>query len=59
MTFWIFSCSHKKVSFPMTRVEKGEKTTKQTCLDCGAAWLYDWTNLKRGAEIKTAPPTSR
>jgi hypothetical protein len=40
---FLFGCSHKRTSFPMT-VETGR--TYVTCFDCGKELPYDWSKME-------------
>ena len=49
----LFGCSHKKVSFPITK-KRGQGLsaaasvtgTYVVCLDCGKEFAYDWQQMK-------------
>ena len=50
---FVFGCSHKRCSFPMTvrgarrRLPAAALTgTYVVCLDCGKEFPYDWQNMK-------------
>lgn len=50
---WLFGCSHKKYSFPIT-LKPGQKRpeaaiytgTYVACLTCGREYAYDWHDMK-------------
>jgi hypothetical protein len=47
----LFGCSHKSLSFPMTR-RRGQNAAAAgpgiyvVCLDCGREFAYDWQRMK-------------
>lgn len=48
---WLFGCSHKRTTFPLTHARKvgfqnSSKGTYITCLDCGKEFTYDWKNMR-------------
>ena len=51
---WLFGCSHRRKSFPITlrtgRGAAGQQTTESetyvVCLDCGRQFPYDWTTMR-------------
>ena len=49
----LFGCSHKRVSFPITRKagQRRSAAALQTgtyivCLDCGREFAYDWQQMR-------------
>ena len=56
MANWLFGCSHRRTSFPITiRDGRGRQRLKGmetyiVCLDCGQHLAYDWD------QMKVAPP---
>ena len=60
---FVFGCSHKHCSFPITVRGKARRTaaasltgTYVVCLDCGHEFPYDWNQMKM---IRSRPETSR
>jgi hypothetical protein len=63
---FVFGCSHKRCSFPMTVRGARRRTpaaaltgTYVVCLDCGKEFPYDWKTMKvvRNREAQpSAPP---
>lgn len=50
---WVFGCSHKRRSFPITVRGKLRRSaaasvtgTYVVCLDCGQEFPYDWNEMK-------------
>lgn len=50
----LFGCSHKSLSFPITRRRAQNSAAAGTivgtyvvCLDCGKEFAYDWQRMKR------------
>jgi hypothetical protein len=52
---WLFGCSHRRTSFPMTRRTglraegQGKAPRSETyvvCLDCGRRFAYDWSEMR-------------
>ena len=50
---WIFGCSHRNTSFPITvrnggggRGRAPRVETYVVCLECGRHFAYDWTNMQ-------------
>jgi hypothetical protein len=51
--WWICSCHHKHVSFPMTiRNKSGRTKMSVTCFDCAKKFEYNWITMKMGKEIQ-------
>ena len=53
----LFSCSHRRTTFPLTPSQKTGAFevpiaitfgTYVTCLDCGKELAYDWTEMRVG-----------
>lgn len=45
----LFGCSHKSLSFPMTRRRSAAGAITGTyvvCLECGKEFAYDWQRMK-------------
>jgi hypothetical protein len=50
---WLFGCSHRRTSFPITlrdpsagRRGKRSEETYVVCLDCGKHFAYDWAEMR-------------
>lgn len=51
-------CGHFNLSFPQT--DRRTRSTTQVCLSCGKSWIYDWSAMRQGAEVKPLPqPTTQ
>jgi hypothetical protein len=58
---FLFGCSHRRTSFPMTLrasagVDGKKKTQSETCvvcLDCARRFSYNWATMQRGRQ---SPP---
>lgn len=48
---YIFGCSHKRTTFPMTA--RGGMYV--ACLDCGKEFAYDWKSMQIGQQVGEAP----
>ncbi len=72
MVTWLFGCSHRRTSFPMTlRHGSGSRRPPQgmetyvVCFDCGKRLAYDWVAMRiakqpaRSAESTGAETGSR
>ena len=53
MANWLFGCSHRQTSFPITLRDGGgsrrhPKSTETyiVCLDCGRHFAYDWEHMR-------------
>jgi hypothetical protein len=62
MPFWP-GCSHKKLSFPMTRPRKvaqgsRRKNTYAVCLDCAKEIPYSWSEMRLVKERRQADDDS-
>ena len=63
---WIFGCSHRHTSFPMT-VRKGARNgnhsvsaeTYVVCLDCGKRFAYDWAEMRITKQPEVAVESTR
>jgi len=56
----IFGCRHKRITRPMTPVNKTaarESGTYVVCLDCGRQFSYDLTNMRVGPRVPASPAT--
>ena len=63
----LFGCSHKNLSFPITK-RRGKRLsaaasvtgTYRVCLDCGKEFAYDWQQMKivsaKASDAKTLQP---
>ena len=58
----LFGCSHRRTTFPITPSRKrgfvnSSKETYVVCLTCGQEFVYNWQDMKLGAEVtQTAKP---
>jgi hypothetical protein len=53
---WLFGCSHRRTTFPLTPSRKkgftqSNKGTYIVCLDCGKEFGYNWADMKITREI--------
>jgi len=54
MSNWLFGCSHRRTTFPITIREGGGSRRKHlksvetyiVCLDCGQHFAYDWEQMR-------------
>jgi len=55
LTDWLFGCSHRHTSFPITRrtavsidgqTHRYGSETYVVCLDCGKRFAYDWSAMR-------------
>jgi hypothetical protein len=56
----IFDCRHKRMTRPMTPVNKTngpEAATYVVCLDCGRQFVYDLQTMRVGPRIAASPAT--
>lgn len=52
---WLFACSHRKKSFPMTlRTSTQKVETYVVCLECARRFEYDWTTMRIIGQPATA-----
>jgi hypothetical protein len=54
----IFDCRHKRMTRPMTPVNKTnspEAATYVVCLDCGRQFVYDLQTMRVGPRIAASP----
>ena len=64
---WLFGCSHRRKSFPITlRTRHGaegqqstEAETYVVCLECGRQFPYDWTTMRMTAHAGIERPHER
>lgn len=45
----LFGCSHRRTTFPISPRRSGNAGRTQpyvACLDCGAEFAYDWTEMR-------------
>jgi hypothetical protein len=48
---FLFGCTHKHLSFPLS-IRGGKKCKPYVvCLSCGCEWAYDWNAMCRGEEL--------
>ena len=53
---YLFGCSHKRTTFPLTHTAKygnRRRTTYIACLNCGAEFVYDWKHMRVGLQLPT------
>ncbi len=62
---FVFGCSHKRCSFPMTVRGARRRTpaaaltgTYVVCLDCGKEFPYDWKTMKVVRNTEMQPSAS-
>jgi hypothetical protein len=56
----IFDCRHKRMTRPMTPINKTnapEGATYVVCLDCGRQFVYDLKTMRVGARVPASPAT--
>jgi hypothetical protein len=56
----LFRCRHKRLTRPITPVQKTEARTSGTyvgCLDCGRRFNYDVIKMQMGAEVSQSSAT--
>jgi hypothetical protein len=49
-----FGCSHRRTTFPITRVDQAGATTGAiyvVCLECGKQFTYDWNKMHIGEPV--------
>jgi hypothetical protein len=51
----LFSCSHQRTTFPLTRASR----TYVVCLDCGREFAYNWTNMQIGEPVTARVPVAQ
>jgi hypothetical protein len=53
----LFACSHRKITFPLTRkiAQSPYNGPYVTCLDCGMEFKYDWATMRIGEAIVSPP----
>ena len=57
----LFSCSHRRTSFPLTPTRKSGVFAAQdlcdgtyvVCLDCGKKFAYNWNEMRIGKPVET------
>lgn len=56
----LFGCTHKRMSFPLTRKPGGAAQTGTyiVCLDCGREFAYDWKRMRVLGESSPRPYVS-
>lgn len=60
---WLFGCSHRRTTFPITArgddstrgLEAPPKETYVVCLECGRQFAYDWTTMRLDSGGRPAP----
>jgi len=54
----VFGCGHQRTTFPITTkiTPKDAPQTRVICLDCGAAFQYDWDAMRIGKQMPAAAP---
>jgi hypothetical protein len=53
----LFSCSHRRTTFPQTPGRRGTRTYV-VCLDCGKEFAYDWAAMRIGEPVTTHLPAA-
>jgi len=51
---YLFGCSHKRTTFPLTLAAKfsnRQRTTYISCLNCGVEFVYDWKHMRVGPQL--------
>lgn len=51
----IFSCSHSRRTWPLSRINGKRVRTYVVCLDCGKEFTYSWEHMKVVKEDKRKP----
>jgi hypothetical protein len=44
LSSWLFECSHRKTTFPLTRVRNTGAYV--ACLECGKEFPYNWQEMR-------------
>src|SRR5690348_15039882 len=55
---FIFRCSHRSMSRPITPVNRSSVAGRGTyvvCLDCGTQFPYDWEQMRMGRPDRRSP----
>lgn len=55
---WLFRCSHKRITLPITPVHKPGTPAGPSyvvCLDCGGKFVYDWKEMRMGEPLGAEP----
>ena len=53
---YLFGCSHKRTTFPLTHTAKfgnRQRAPYIACLNCGAEFVYDWKRMRVGLPLPT------
>ena len=56
---YLFGCSHKRTTFPLTHTAKSSNRRRITyvaCLNCGAEFAYDWEHMRAGLTLPIYAP---
>jgi hypothetical protein len=66
MANWLFGCSHRRTSFPITfrnrdagLTHSGGLETYVVCLDCGKHFAYDWAEMRIAKQPAVAAESTR
>lgn len=60
---WLFGCSHRRVTFPLTPSRKMASASNRhgmyvVCLDCGQEFRYDWKAMSIGEPVTARMPAA-